>query len=149
VEVMVKTLMDTQVHLPRIKNLKPDKSEGFAHAAAEISGDVPCKAIASFTTSGYTVRQIAKFRPRKPIYAVTYEEKIAHRLALVFGVDKIFKVDLNESESQMVYQFLQQVGKDADFIVTMGSQAGVKGSTNMVRLLDKADREKLFERFRK
>ena len=149
VEVMVKTLKDAQIHLPKIKNIKPDKNEGFAHAAAEISGDVPCKAIASFTTSGYTVRQIAKFRPRKPIYAVTYEEKVAHRLALVFGVEKIFRVNLHESESQMIFQFLRQVGKEGDFIVTMGSNAGVKGTTNMVRLLDKADREKIFKRFLK
>jgi pyruvate kinase len=146
---MVKTLMDTQVHLPKIKAIKPDKNEGFAHAAAEISGDVPCKAIVSFTTTGYTVRQIAKFRPRKPVYAVTFEEKIAHRLALVFGVEKIFKVDLHESESHMIFQLLQQAGKKEDYIVTMGSHSGVKGSTNMVRLLDAADREKLFERFQK
>jgi len=147
VEVMVKTLLDTQLHLPKMRKIKACKSEGFAHAAAEISSDVPCKAIASFTTSGYTVRQIAKFRPRKPLYALTYSEKVSHRLALVWGVEKIFRIRINESESQMIHQFLQQVDEDADFIVTMGSHAGVKGSTNMVRLLDKADREKIFSRF--
>jgi pyruvate kinase len=149
VEVMVKTLLDTQNHLPKIKKIKPDKSEGFAHAAAEISGDVPCKAIASFTTSGYTVRQIAKFRPRKPLYAVTYNEKVSHRLALVWGVEKIFKIKLDVSENRMIHQFLQQADKQEQYIVTMGSHAGVKGSTNMVRLLDKAVREKIFERFGK
>ena len=147
VEVMVKTLLDTQIHLPKIKKIKADKTEGFAHAAAEISNDVPCRAIASFTTSGYTVRQIAKFRPRKPLYALTYSEKVSHRLALVWGVEKIIRIEVNESESQMAYQFLQQAGEDADFIVTMGSHAGVKGSTNMVRLLGKTDREKIFRRF--
>ncbi len=149
VEVMVKTLLDTQMHMPRIKAIKPDRSEGFAHAAAEISGDVPCKAIVSFTTSGHTVKQIAKFRPRKPLYAVTYNEKIGHRLALVWGVEKVFRIRLNESENQMVFQFLQQAGNEADYMVTMGSHAGVKGSTNMVRLLDAADREKIVRRFTK
>ena len=149
VEVMVKTLLDTQTHLPKIKKIKPDKSEGFAHAAAEISGDVACKAIVSFTTSGYTVRQIAKFRPRKPIYAVTYNENVSYRLALVWGVEKIFKIKLDISENRMIYQFLQLADKQEQYIVTMGSHAGVKGSTNMVRLLDEAAREKIFERFGK
>jgi len=149
VEVMVKTLKDTQTHLPKIKKIKPDKSEGFAHAAAEISGDVPCKAIVSFTTSGYTVRQIAKFRPRKPIYAVTYDKKVSHRMALVWGVEKVFHIGLDVSENRMMYQFLQKANRNEQYIVTMGSHSGVKGSTNMVRLLDDAAREKIFDRFEK
>ncbi len=149
VEVMVKTLMETQAHLPKIKDIKPDKAEGFAHAAAEISGDVPCKAIVSFTTTGFTVRQIAKFRPRKPIYAVTYSDKVPHRLALIWGVEKVFRIQLDDSESQMIFQFLQQADKTSDYIITMGSHAGVKGSTNMVRLLDIAEREKIVQRFAK
>ncbi len=149
VEVMVKTLLDTQTHLPKIKKIKPDKAEGFAHAAAEISGDVPCKAIASFTTSGYTVRQIAKFRPRKPLYVMTYNKKVSHRLALIWGVEKIFTIKLDVSESRMMYQFLQKVKPGEQYIVTMSSHAGVKGNTNMVRLLDETAREKIFERFEK
>jgi pyruvate kinase len=148
VEVMVKTIADTKNHIPKIRNIKPEKQEGFAHAAAEISNDVPCKAIASFTTSGYTVKQIAKFRPHKPIYAVTYNPKIIHRLALVWGVEKVFYISPDESEGKMMHQFLQQAG-DHDFIVTMGTLAGVKGTTSMVRLLDEAARQKIFERFGK
>ncbi len=149
VEVMVKTLLDTQIHLPKIKKIKPDKTEGFAHAAAEIAGDVSCKAIVSFTTSGYTVRQIAKFRPRKSLYAVTFDEKVSHRMALIWGVEKVFTIECDISESHIFYQFLQKAGKDNQYIVTMGSHSGVKGSTNMVRLLDEAARKKIFERFEK
>ncbi len=149
VEVMVKTLSDTQHHLSKIKQIKPDKTEGFAHAAAEIAGAVPCKAIVSFTTSGYTVRQIAKFRPRKPLYAVTFDQKVSHRMVLVWGVEKIFTIKRDVSESHIFYQFLQNVGKEDPYIVTMGSHSGVKGSTNMVRLLDDAAREKIFKRFEK
>ncbi|GMT45242.1 MAG: pyruvate kinase [bacterium] len=149
VEVMVKTLSDTQHHLSKIKKIKPDKTEGFAHAAAEISGNIPCKAIVPFTTSGCTVRQIAKFRPRKPLYAVTFDEKVSHRLALVWGVEKVFTIKRDISESHIFYQFLQKAGKEESYIVTMGSHVGVKGSTNMVRLLDEAARKKIFERFEK
>ncbi len=148
VEVMVKALTDAQHHLPAIKGIKPAKSEGFAHAAAEISGSVPCKAIASFTASGYTVRQISKFRPRKPIYAVTYSDKISRRLALVWGVERIFKVELDVSELKMIHRFLLQAGVSDNFIVTMSSHAGVSGNTNMIRLLDNTAREKIFERFK-
>ncbi len=149
VEVMVKTLSDTQHYLPKIKKIKPDKTEGFAHAAAEISGNVPCKAIVPFTTSGYTVRQIAKFRPHKPLYAVTFDEKVSHRMALVWGVEKIFTIKRDISESHIFFQFLQKANKEGQYIVTMGSHVGVKGSTNMVRLLDEAAKEKIFKRFEK
>ena len=149
VEVMVKTLSDTQHHLSKIKKIKPDKTEGFAHAAAEISGNISCKAIVPFTTSGCTVRQIAKFRPRKPLYAVTFDEKVSHRLALIWGVEKIFTIKRDISESHIFYQFLKKAGKEEQYIVTMGSRVGVKGSTNMVRLLDEAARKKIFERFEK
>ena len=150
VEVMVKTLTDAQRHLPEIKPVKPSKAESFAHAAAEISSAVHCKAIVSFTASGYTVRQISKFRPRKPIYAITYSDKVSRQMALVWGVEHVFRVELNESEHQMIYQFLKQTGnKNDDYIVTMSSHPGVKGNTNMVRLLDKTARDKIFERFEK
>ena len=149
VEVMVKTLTDAQRHLPDIKDIKPLKAESFAYAAAEIARSVHCKAIVSFTTSGYTVRQVSKFRPRKPVYAVAYSDKISRQLSLVWGVERVFKVELNESEHHMIYQFLQQTGNknEDDYIVTMSSHAGVKGNTNMVRLLDKTARDKIFERF--
>ncbi len=70
-------------------------------------------------------------------------------MALVWGVEKIFTIKRDISESHIFYQFLQKVGKKELYIVTMGSHSGVKGSTNMVRLLDDAAREKIFKRFEK
>jgi len=148
VKVMDRTLVSTEKEFGYEKEYKGVKEEAFAHSAAWLSQFVKVKAIVSISTTGYTVRQISKFRPKKPIYAVTFHDKLKQQMALVWGVEKTFVITADVSESNLIYQFLQQADNNHQYIVTMGTTTG-KGSTNMIRLIDKIETDKLFRRFAK
>jgi len=63
---------------------------GFANAAARAAGlmsfALPLKAIVTFTRDGRTANLLSTYRPRAPIIAVTPKPKVAHRLALAWGI---------------------------------------------------------------
>ena len=148
VQVMAKTIQTTEKDFTYQQKFKHSKKEAFAHAAAEISSYVKCKAIASISTTGATVRQISKFKPQKNIYTITFDERLKTKMPLVWGVEKTFVIDPDVSENKLIYQFLKLAGgADDRFIITMGTKAGVKGTTSMVRLIDPYERENIFKRF--
>ncbi len=147
VKVITQTLHTTEKNFTYQKETKFSKEEAFAHAAAELSQFVKCKAIASISTTGAIVRQISKFRPKRDILAITFNERLKNQLALVWGVKKTFIIKQDVSETKMIYQFLKLVDNTDDYIITMGSKTGKKGTTNMVRIIDKTEKEKIFKRF--
>jgi len=147
VKVMTRTLLSTEKSYPYHKVYKDIKEEAFANAAAWLSQFVKCKAIASITTTSTTVRQISKFRPKKTIYAITFDERLKQKMALVWGVEKTFTIQTNVSGSNLIYQFLQQVGTKDEYIITGGSKTGIKGTTNRVRLVDRTEIDKIYRRF--
>ena len=62
-------------------------SPGIAAAAVEAARSVGAKVIVAYTESGYTARLVAAFRPPMPVLALTPDEAVVHRLALVWGVE--------------------------------------------------------------
>ena len=148
VKVMAQTLQTTEKNCTYKNETKFAKEEAFAHAAAELSQFVKCKAIASISTTGAIVRQISKFRPKKDILAITFNERLKNRLALVWGVKKTYIIEQDVSETKMIYQFLQQVDNTEDYIITMGSKTGKQGTTNMVRLIDAVEKQKITSRYK-
>ncbi len=148
VKVMAKTLKTTEKHYAYQKDFPTHPKEAFAHAAVEISAFIKCKAIASISTSGNTVRQISRFRPHKNILPITINERLRYKLALVWGTEKTFVIKPDVSESYLIYQFLTQLSNpQEDYIITLGTKTGVQGNTSMVRLLNEAERTKIYKRF--
>jgi len=74
---------------------------GIAHAAiraACIAADeVQARAIVPFTGSGWTALSMSSWRPRRPIYAVTFRESTCRRLALCRAVDPVLVSEESES----------------------------------------------------
>ncbi|HZL04902.1 MAG TPA: pyruvate kinase, partial [Coriobacteriia bacterium] len=63
-----------------------DVTRAVSTAASQIERDLELAAIVTATQSGATARAVAAHRPRTPIVAVTSDEMVARRLALVWGV---------------------------------------------------------------
>ena len=63
-----------------------DVTRAVSTAASEIAAGLELGAIVTATQSGATARAVAAHRPRTPIVAVTPDEAVARRLALVWGV---------------------------------------------------------------
>jgi pyruvate kinase len=61
-------------------------SSSVAAAACRLAADIRAAAIIVVTRSGFTARQVAGLRPPMPILAITNNEVVPRRLALVWGI---------------------------------------------------------------
>ena len=73
-----------------LRNSIPESdSESLCLAACEFADNVEAVAIFVYTVSGFTARQLAKYRPRQKIIALTTEPHTFSYLNLVWGVNPI------------------------------------------------------------
>jgi len=113
-----------------------DVSSSVALAAVETAYSARGRALLALTTSGFTARIMARFRPDMPIIAVTSKEKTYHQLAFAWGTVPIYEKvkDVNEGIKKAgAYILEHQLGHYGDLIiVTSGTPFGVSGTTNMM-----------------
>ncbi|WP_436903475.1 pyruvate kinase [Halovenus halobia] len=62
------------------------RTDAIARSARYLARDVGAEAVVTVTESGYTAHRVAKYRPEVPIVAVTPDERVRNRLALLWGV---------------------------------------------------------------
>ncbi len=91
VETMAKVAKEVEksrgdIHDTPIVVISTEASAYLTHSAVEASINLQAKAIIADTSSGRTIRNIAGFRGRKPVYAMCYESKTVRLLALSFGI---------------------------------------------------------------
>jgi pyruvate kinase len=97
------------------------------------------KLIITLTSSGYSARMVARHRPMIPLLAVTVEEKVRRRLALVWGVTSVCVPEQQDNE-RMVGEALEaarrlKLAAPGDrVIITAGVPAGISGNTNMLQV---------------
>jgi hypothetical protein len=108
--------------------------ESMAHAAE----DLDISAIAVFTETGTTARQLSKYRPKSPIFGLSSVERVIHRMTLLWGVHPILCNKLATAE-QMVEtaERLLEAGGHVLPRQILGIVAGTRtksGSTNFLRL---------------
>ncbi len=108
--------------------------ESMAHAAE----DLDISAIAVFTETGATARQLSKYRPRPQIYALSSVEVVINRMTLLWGVVPVL-CSKNYTTEQMVGE-AERMLEDRGFVhprQIIGIVAGTRtksGSTNFLRL---------------
>lgn len=97
-------------------------------------------AIISMTQSGQTARMIARFRPGKPIVAITHDRKTYHQLSLVWGVRALmvdaFESNINEAIAQVIHLLKSNgiVTPGETLVITAGLPFEDRSTTNMIRL---------------
>ncbi|MCG1012473.1 pyruvate kinase [Tepidanaerobacter sp. GT38] len=114
-------------------------TDAISHATCSIASELGAKAIITSTKSGYTARAVAKFRPKAPIIAVTYNEKVIKTLQLIRGVMPL-KVNKTSTTDEMFHEALKGavtsgMVKSGDLVViTAGVPVNVTGTTNLIRV---------------
>ena len=108
--------------------------ESMAHAA----DDLDLSAIAVFTESGTTARQLSKYRPRTTIYGLSSVDVTINRMALLWGVLPIKCTKMNTTD-QMVdaaEQLLEEGGyvRPREVIGIVAGTRTKSGSANFLRL---------------
>ena len=114
-------------------------TDSISEATVRIADELEARLIATSTSSGYTARQIARERPRRPIVALTPDEVVARQLALVWGVVPVV-VPVYETTDEMLAIVSRTVieagyGRPGDLIVvSAGLPSGTAGKTNFVKV---------------
>ncbi len=114
-------------------------TNAIGKATCATAQDLNAKAILAATSSGYTARAIAKFKPKTPIIAATTSQRAARRLALDWGVYPVITKLGNSTDEILDYSLTasKKCGylSDGDLVViTAGVPVGMTGSTNLIKV---------------
>ena len=113
--------------------------EAIGESACEIAQRLNAAAIIANTTSGYTAKLVAKFRPKTPIIAVAYSDKVLNKCALIWGVYAI-KIPFLTDTDLMLKRSIEAaaeggfVKKGDCVVITAGVPFGVVGTTNLIKV---------------
>ncbi len=142
VETLKNVILETQNIYPYYKKYEIEDSDAIAASVADLCKGTNPKAIVCFTSSGTTVKSIAKYRPKSPIFAVTHCIKTSRKLNLVWGVTPLFEISKIKTPEKLIEKFKELAVKSGYFkkgdmvIITMGSLVGKEGTTNMIRIIE-------------
>lgn len=111
----------------------------ISQAVGQIAEQLDAAAIMTLTKTGATARNVSKFRPKKPVLAVTPHQDVARRLQMVWGVRPLLVLDLSSAGQtfQAALNIAQEnhLLKEGDLVVmTAGTLQGVSGSTDLIKV---------------
>jgi pyruvate kinase len=147
VAMMAKIIVETESHMerePKPARLHQGKRkslgvpETICECMAHSAQDLDLAAIAIFTESGNTVRLLSKYRPEAPIYALSPDPKVVHRLNLLWGTTPIQCARFIGTDKlvEMAEDILEARGfvKAREVVGIVAGTATKTGATNFMRL---------------
>ena len=143
VETMLQTIQGAERIYPynRFSDFHiADATDSINASAVRLCEDIDAWGLMALSASGSSVKKLVRYRPRRDIYAVVHNEKVARFLTICWGVVPAFLVK-KDSLGQMMCQVMNQglqrkvLKLDKSYILTAGDPVGVAGSTNMIRIL--------------
>lgn len=151
VKMMAKIVIETEAHKPETPVHHDQKvemqltvAETICESMAHAAEDLDIAAIAVFTETGATARQLSKYHPKPPIFALSSIEPVIHRMNLLWGVHpiKCAKAHTTEQMVDMAEQLLEEGGyaKPQDILGIVAGTRTRSGSTNFLRLHVLGDR---------
>jgi pyruvate kinase len=117
----------------------PSYGEIIADMAFHAARAGKVQAIVVFTSSGYSARLIARYRPNEPIYAFTHNEETTRKLAPVVGVHAVLEKHAGTTDEMLplMEKTLVERGqlKPGDGVVFVAAHPIRRpGSTNLMKL---------------
>jgi pyruvate kinase len=119
----------------------PQTFDSLAKAAINLAEELKASALCVFTSSGQTVRSLARHRAAVPLFALTPRPEVVRALSLTWGVEAIY-VPMIETMDQMIALAEKELSRSGHFrpgetvILLAGSQMGVDLQTNLLRILE-------------
>jgi len=114
-------------------------TEAISQAAITMADHLKAAAILTLTESGFTSRQISKYRPACPIIAVTRSRDVVRRLAMNWGVTATFydgdPADEKKVDAGVAWALSHGMAEPGDVVVVTAGISSEAGSTNMIRII--------------
>ncbi len=146
IKMMAKIVLETESQEPLVSmsergqpgHVRLSVAETICESMAHAAEDLDISAIAVFTETGTTARQLSKYRPKSPIFGLSSVQRVINRMGLLWGVQPILCNKLATAE-QMVEtaERLLEAGGHVLPRQILGIVAGTRtksGSTNFLRL---------------
>jgi pyruvate kinase len=145
VSMMARIVTEAELHIkldehaePRARVAHLSIAETICEATAHAADDLDLRGIALFTESGSTARQLSKYHPSAPIFALSPIEVTINRLNLLWGTTPIRcpKVNSTEALVDVAESLLEQGGyvRPREVIAIVAGTRTKSGSTNFLRL---------------
>jgi pyruvate kinase len=144
VKMMAKIVLETESQelLPRAteraRHVRLSVAETICESMAHAAEDLDISAIAVFTETGTTARQLSKYRPKSPIFGLSSVERVIHRMTLLWGVHPILcnKLATAEQMVETAERLLEQGGyvQPREILGIVAGTRTKSGSTNFLRL---------------
>jgi pyruvate kinase len=141
VQTMARIALETEKE--KLSKRWEDNKRSIPNAISEAVGNIAeqlgAAAIIPFTKTGATARSVSKFRPSKPILAVTPHVDVARRLQLVWGVQPMLLLDdlanVNDNfQAAINMARTSNLLHEGDLVVITSGTQGVAGSTDLVKV---------------
>ena len=108
-------------------------------ATWQAAKEINAKAILCISRSGFTVRAMARFRPKAPILAFTPEDRVLHQLTMSWGATpiKIDRIDDNVVTVHRVMELAKAQGhlRTGDICAVLGGSSATVGATDTLRMV--------------
>jgi len=149
VKTMFETIAETEsayAYNRSYNQTHTDVTNAIDESAVKLASDLNVDGILAMTASGSSARKLAKYRPKKPIYAITHEAIVRQQLTISWGIVPAFSVSYNsfgKTLKEVVTKGFERniLNKKCTYILTAGDPVGVSGSTNTIRLLRQTEME--------
>jgi pyruvate kinase len=131
----------------RLRVEDPDNGDGryrrvtdtMTDAAWRVAQELGANAILCLTRTGFTVRAIARHRPRTPILGFTPDERVRHQLSISWGATPLTLSGFAENE-EMVREAIQAAREGGhirvgDIVVVLAGIDGRSRTTDVLRVI--------------
>jgi pyruvate kinase len=131
----------------RLRVADPDNGDGryrrvtdtMTDAAWRVAQELGANAILCLTRSGFTVRAIARYRPRAPILGFTPDERVRQQLSISWGATPLTLSGFSGNE-EMVSEAIQAAREGGhirvgDIVVVLAGIDGRSRTTDVLRVI--------------
>jgi len=131
------------IHLRRDQLREPQSEDSavtdvMTMATWQAAKEIGAKAILCITRSGFTVRAIARFRPKATILAFSPEQRTIQQLTMSWGATpiKIDRIEDNVVTVHLVMELAKAQGylRSGDIVAVLGGSSATIGATDTLRM---------------
>jgi len=144
IEVLKSCIKETEKGYDFHKHLDHiNEEESIAAAVTTIAKTISPHALISFTRSGKSAMQLARFRPKQKIIVSSFDIKTIRKMQVVWGITDYVKLEYMTKEADLLKDFFTKALKkkainiNKKYVLTLGYPLSVTFPSNQIKIVDK------------
>ena len=134
-----KSLNYKRLYEKSLKTCSHDATDAISQAVANSALALDVAAIVTPTESGFTAKSISRYRPEAPIIAITFDEGVARRLSLAWGVTARVAAHVNTTDEMFEIAASESLASGLahsgdTIVITAGVPVMETGMTNLMKI---------------